>query len=134
MSCPLEGKHEIPALACHVQTESLDVDRPLQRVEQLRRDHLGLRGPHVEQQQPKLVSSQAGDRVASADRLLEAGRKRSQELVAVVVPERVVDLLEMVEVDEEDREGARLAPVSHDRLLDPVAEERAVGKTGQRVV
>ena len=56
-----------------------------------------------------------------------------EQLVAVVVPERVVDLLEAVEVDEQHRDRA-LRAHALDRALDALVEERAVRQAGERVV
>jgi hypothetical protein len=56
-----------------------------------------------------------------------------EDLVAARVAERVVDFLEAVEVDGEDREAA--AGVERLRGLgQPLAEGGAVGQPGQRVV
>ena len=70
-----------------------------------------------------------------ADDLAEALGDLLEQLVAGVVAEAVVDLLEAVEVDEqhgERRRAERSRP--RERLVEPVAEERAVGETGQAVV
>ena len=48
--------------------------------------------------------------------------------------ERVVDLLEAVEVDHHDREGGIGPGRRGERVLDAVVEEAAVGEAGQRVV
>ena len=67
---------------------------------------------------------------------LEALRDRLQQLVAARVAERVVDDLEAVEVEEQDR-GAALGVVAlgaADRLVEAVEEEHAVGQPGERVV
>ena len=48
-------------------------------------------------------------------------------------PERVVDALEAVEVEAEHGE-ALAAPQAQQRLLQLLAEQRAVGEVGQRVV
>jgi len=50
------------------------------------------------------------------------------------VPERVVHVLEPVEVDDEDRDAALVALSREERLLRPVVEERPVGQAGERVV
>ena len=70
----------------------------------------------------------------SPSELLEAVRDLLQQAVARVVAERVVDLLEVVEVDQHHGRGDVRAAAGGDRLLDAVAEERAVGEPGQRVV
>ena len=50
------------------------------------------------------------------------------------MPERVVDVFEVVEIDEQDRGGAVLAARASQHLFDPVEDEHAVREPGQRVV
>ena len=57
-----------------------------------------------------------------------------QDVVAGGVAERVVDLLEAVEVHQHDGDAAALALGGQQRLLDAVVEEDAVRQLGQRVV
>ena len=57
-----------------------------------------------------------------------------EEQVAVVVAERVVDLLEAVEVHEHHRDARAVALGGEDRLGGAVAEQRAVGQPGEVVV
>ena len=67
-----------------------------------------------------------------ADGAHQPGGDAAQQLVADRVAERVVDALEVVEVDEHHGDlagGARL-----ERLAHLLAEQRAVGEPGQRVV
>ena len=59
-------------------------------------------------------------------------RRLDQDVVAGGVAEAVVDRLEVVQVDEEDRQIADLAPV--EGVLDALPEEAPVGQPGQRVV
>ena len=65
------------------------------------RDRVAFAGDVV-QQQAELVAAEARDRVGRPDGLAESRRDARQQLVAGVVPERVVDLLEVIEVDEQD--------------------------------
>ena len=51
----------------------------------------------------ELVAAEAGDGVAGPDHRLELARDRDQQLVAGVVAEAVVDVLEAVEVEEQRR-------------------------------
>ena len=53
-------------------------------------------------------------------------------MIAGLVPEAVVDHLEVVEVDEHDGRGGRGPAV--ERVLDALAEEAAVGQSRQRIV
>lgn len=73
------------------------------------------------------------------DRFLESAGGLDEQLVPGLVPDRVVDGLEAVEVDEEDRRLAqRGAPVRgaapRQGLLDAPGEQGAVGQVGERVV
>ena len=61
-------------------------------------------------------------------------RHLAQHRVAGGVAEAVVDGLEVVEVDEHDADRPAAAERAHERMLDAVGEERAVGELGDRVV
>ena len=50
------------------------------------------------------------------------------------MPEAVVDELEVVEIEEQDRGQRVLAPEPRERVLEPVDEQHPVGEPGQRVV
>ena len=69
-------------------------------------------------------------RMHSRSRIREVGEQH----VARVVAERVVDQLEAVEVDEEHREPALVPLRLRERLLQALAEHRAVEEPGERVV
>ena len=58
----------------------------------------------------------------------------TQQLVAGRVAERVVDLLEAVEIDQHQREALAVAALARERVLDAVAQQHAVGEAGERVV
>ena len=57
-----------------------------------------------------------------------------QDRVAGLMAEAVVDGLEVVEVDEHDRDQRAAADGRAERVRDAVGEEGAVGKIGDRVV
>ena len=61
-------------------------------------------------------------------------REREQHLVAGGVAERVVDELEAVDVEHEDRDVDALALPAGQRLREPVERERAVRQARERVV
>ena len=85
-------------------------------------------------QDDELVAAEAGDGVGRADRLLEPRGERAQEGVAGVVAERVVDDLEAVEVEQQHRRRMAAAAGAHERVREPVEEERAVRQARQLVV
>ena len=86
------------------------------------------------EQDGELVAAEAGDRVGRAHRRLEPPRDLLQDRVAGRVAEAVVDGLEVVEVDEHDADRRASATRAHDRVLDAVGEQRAVGEARDRVV
>src|SRR3990172_1895944 len=91
-------------------------------------------GGRGRQEDAELVPAQPCDRVALAKRPLQPGCELLEQDVAGVVAERVVDLLEAVEVHEENGGALPLALGGQDGLPRPVVEEGAVGKAGKRVV
>jgi hypothetical protein len=82
----------------------------------------------------ELVAALARDGVLQADALGEAPRHLPQQLVADVVAERVVDVLEVVEVDEEHRDLALGALRVGDGMREAVLQQRAVRQPREVVV
>src|SRR3954469_8629463 len=81
----------------------------------------------------KFVATEAGDEIARLGAILEAGGDRLRKLLADMVSKRVVDALEFIDVDIEQRE--LLAADGLAKLtLDLLAEQHPVRKVGQRVV
>ena len=99
------------------------------------RDLLGLleRRDAFEQHR-ELVAAEPGDRVGRPRALHQPLRGGLQQPVADVVAERVVHVLEVVEVDHQDRQPVLGAPRERDRMLDAVAEQAPVREQRQRVV
>ena len=111
----------------------LEVERRLQV-----RDHTlgGVDGRgdlHVLDQDRELVPTEAGDRVARRARVPEALPDGPQQRVAGQVTQRVVDRLEVVQVEEEHGRLAARAPAD-ERVLDAIGEQRPVGEPGERIV
>ena len=87
------------------------------------------------EQQAELVAAEAGDGVALPQQALEALGERGQQPVAVLVPQRVVDLLEVVEVEEDERDTlVAAAGLGRAQYAEAVAEQRPVGEAGEPVV
>ena len=78
--------------------------------------------PNVSEHDAELVSSETSDRVCIAEHCAQTTCDLLQQEVAPLVSERVVDLLEAVEIDDEDRGAGGLAPRTSDSLFRPVTE------------
>ena len=88
----------------------------------------------VLQQHRELVAAEPGHRVPGAGGAAQPLGHPDQQLVTRRVPQGVVDDLEVVQVEEEQRHRPQVAGVQVDRVLEPVPEQRAVGQPGQPVV
>ena len=81
----------------------------------------------------EFVAAEPGDQVALLEAAADAACDRLQQLVADMMSERVVDALELVDVDVEQRELMALGGLFQ-LALDPLAEQHPVRQVGQRVV
>ena len=90
--------------------------------------------PDVGEDDAELVPAQPGHGVLGPGVIGEALRQEREQLVAAVVAEGVVDLLEPVQVDDGDG-GPGVAPHRlHDGFVGALVEQRPVGQLGERVV
>ena len=103
-------------------------------------DVLGPRGglsgvlAQVLEQDDELVSAEAGDGVAVGCAGGEPPGDLDQQLVADVVAAGLVEDLEIVEIDEQERPFSPAAPAARQRLLQTVQEQATVGQLGQGIV
>ena len=81
----------------------------------------------------ELVAAQARQQVDLAQRRRECRRHGLEKLVADPVSQRVVDILETVEVDEQHADPTAGALRMRDRLCQALLQQQPVGQTGQRV-
>ena len=65
---------------------------------------------------------------------LSRSRARSDEPIAGRVPERVIDALEAVEVEQEDGDHAIAATQPGERIVEPLAQQLAVRQVRERIV
>ncbi len=99
-----------------------------------------LRGQHravdVGQRQDdrELVAAEARHGVGIAQHAADAPGHPLQDAIAGVMAQRVVDLLEAVQVEQQQRDGCSLAVGDPRRLLEAIVQERPVRQLGQRVV
>jgi hypothetical protein len=96
------------------------------------RDRGGLAG-QVAGDEDELVAAEPRDGVGRAQDAPQARGDLDEQAVAALVPEAVVDRLEAVDVEVQDRDRAALALALGQRLLEAFDEERAVRQTGERV-
>ena len=85
-------------------------------------------------QQYKLVATDAGQGVVAAQVFAQTLADFTQQLVAHMVTEGVVDRFEAVQVDEHQREATALLLHRLDRVFNTVGEQGAIGQAGERVV
>jgi hypothetical protein len=78
----------------------------------------------------ELVAAEPGHGVVRR-RVLQARRGGAQDAVAGGVAQRVVDVLEAVQVEEQHGDPASCAPRPHDRARQPLGQQRAVGQVGE---
>ena len=114
---------------------AVERERRVERLDQRAGQPLDLadRGDALEQH-GELIAAEARHGVRGARRLDDALRDRLQQAVAGVVAERIVDVLEVVEVEEHDRDEALAALRQGERVLHAVAEQVAVRQQRQRIV
>ena len=82
----------------------------------------------------EFIAAQARQRVAAAQAGFQPGGRLLQQLVAHHVPQRVIDQLEAVQVNEHHRQPGVIALGLQHRQAQPVFEQHAVGQVGQDVV
>jgi hypothetical protein len=82
----------------------------------------------------ELVAADARDGVHRPHRAADPARDLAQELIAHLMPERVVDELEAVDVDEQQCHAAHAALRTDQGLVQPVREQRAIGQVCERVM
>ena len=83
---------------------------------------VGLRIGELAHEDAELVAAEPRDRVAAAQHRLEPAGELDEQQVAVAVAERVVDLLEAVEVHQQHRELRAVLVGDADRVLDLLPE------------
>jgi len=82
----------------------------------------------------EFVAAEPRHDIVEPHRAAQPGRYLEQQRVARRVAERIVDLLEAVEIEHQDSDAGVGAASAMQRLADAVVEERAVREPGERVV
>jgi len=127
------GAESDPDARTYHDVVSCDCERRLQQVYELV-GHADSGGTiRVRQHHRELVAAQAGEGVRRAQFGVQAGSDLLQDQVASLVTERVVDLVEAVQVEQQEAHPAAGPPRGANRLLQAVEQQGAVGQTGERV-
>ena len=121
-----------------------DGQRQLVAVDALRTRHLGpdalrdlergVEVAHRVQQHGELVAAESRDQVGRPEQRRERVRDGDEHVVAHLVTETVVDLLEPVDVDEEHRDAATRRGDVGPGSIEALEEQPAVGHVRERVV
>ncbi len=107
---------------------------PAQRLHQLARDHRRLLDGHLGQQHRELVAAEARQHVGVPGAGPQRRGDALQHVVAGAVPERVVDILEVVEVEHDDCAAEGIAARSLDLPVELLLEAPPVEGAGEEVV
>ena len=89
---------------------------------------------HFRQHDDKLVPSEPRDAILFPHRGLDALRHLPKKSVAAGVAERVVDPLEVIDIDEQSRHSGAASSRIQGGAGQPVERERAVGELGERII
>ena len=121
----------------HEQLGGAERERRLQGVGDPLADRVGVRAAvarNVAHEHEELVAALARYEIAGPDGGAQPLRDLAQQLVAGVVPERVVDPLELVQVGVRERDPGAVHPRVGDRGAQREVECGAVRQPGERVV
>ncbi len=119
----------------HLERHLVHVDRLLDAGHQAPRDRLELIrvAGVLARKHRELVATEPRHESVGPDRLAQPRSEIAQHLIAEVVTERVVDLLEAIEVEQHHAERLLALPRGRDPLVEPSPEPLAVGQPGQLV-
>ena len=119
-----------------VQTGGAEVDRLFEQGRNALRHSAGLVGIRSIEEHCELVPAQACHQVIASDDLTDAGAYLAQQRVPDLVPERVVDLLEVVQIDQQQGQAASGRGVVGQRgqcLLELVQKVATISESGELV-
>ncbi len=119
-----------------MQTRGAEVDRLFEQGRNALGHGAGLVGIRSIEEHCELVPTQARHQVIASDDLTDAGAYLAQQRVPGLVPERVVDLLEVVQIDQQQGQAASGRGVMGQRgqsLLELVQKEATIAQSGQFV-
>src|SRR5439155_3598531 len=110
-----------------LQHEPVNLERLLQRTSNSLRDKQGARAVvRAQKNERELVAAEARHSVGGARNAPKAFGEMLEHRIPRLMTERVVDLLEAIEVEQHQRESRAAALRREERLLEPIVEEPAV--------
>ena len=128
------GKTEMPTLTDSSNAHVVDFADRRHRLDDLLGDlHRRGRRPEVGGEHGEFVAAEAADVVRLAQDRAQLARDLQQHVVAGLVTEDVVDLLEPVDVENQDGAGELGAPRLIKRVLQLLEEGAAIEQAGERV-
>ena len=111
-----------------------DRERCRERVDDPPGDPAAAVGADAVEQDGEFIAAQPGGCVVPTDAPCEPPADLREQLVARLMAEGVVDDLEAIDVDEQDREIVSMRERRASRELEPFEEQRTVRKARDRVV
>ena len=88
----------------------------------------------VEQDHTELLASVASDDIRSPQSILKQTRKRAQNFVPRKMPIAVIDALEVIDIQKQERARPSIPLLPGQGLVQPILEQRPVRQTGEAVV
>ena len=82
----------------------------------------------------ELISGDPSDRIGRPKSALEPLTHGHQQIISHLMAERIVDGLEIVEIDEEDRHNFRGSATPDDGMFDSFEQQYAIGQPGEGIV
>ena len=129
------GKHADAQRHGHEQLAVADQERQAHRLDHLLgRAHRVAGIAEFAQHHGELIATQARQRVATADAILQSGGNLAQQVVAGGMPERVVDVLEAIQIHVDHRDLLAVATGAGQCLAEPILEQQAIGQAGEGVM
>ncbi len=124
-----------PDRGAYVEHVALDFEGQLRGGDHAPRDDLDFgRIDRCRQDGDEFVAADARQRIDGAQHFLETHGRHAQERIADRVAQRIVDLLEAVEVERQHGEAGAGALRLGNRHAQAIGQERAVGQAGEVVV
>ena len=109
----------------------VDLERHAHRIEDALRQTRAIARLHdIRLEQGEFVAAEPGEMIAGAQHLRQPPRERHDQPVADIVTERIVGLLEMIEIEIEQGKLMPAAAAACNLRIDEFVKQKPVGQTG----